>query len=157
MEQFFHYYGGFVVFLHVLSALIWVGGMIALRFAVHPTLQAIADPKERLVKTIQIVGRFFGMVIPAIFFLIVTALIMSQLYRGSPLAGIVHAKEGVWTVMTLNFTVMFIRLRKAKKALMAGDLAEAASKMGIISKYMIPVNIFLGVTALMMGITLRGL
>ena len=35
----------FVVFFHVLSAFVWVGGMIAIRGAVHPSLQHIDDPK----------------------------------------------------------------------------------------------------------------
>lgn len=157
MDQFFHYYGGLVVFLHVVCAVIWVGGMIAIRFAVHPTLQTIADPIERLTKTTQIVGRFFIMVIPAIFFLVVSALIMTQLYRGTPLAPVVHMKEAIWTFMTLNFAVMFIRVRKAKKALLANDPQTAATLMGFVSKYMIPVNIALGIVALTMGITLRGL
>jgi len=41
-------YNHTVVFLHVLSAFVWVGGMIAIRVAVHPVLQSIEDPKTKL-------------------------------------------------------------------------------------------------------------
>lgn len=153
MGQFFMYYGGFVVFLHVLSALIWVGGMIAVRFAVHPVMMTIADPKERLTKQLAIVGKFFVMVIPTIFFLIVTALIMTQIYHG----GLVHAKLTIWLLMTVNFGVMFGRYRAAKRALEENDIETAMAKMAVVGNYMIPVNIALGVIALMFGVTLRGL
>ena len=38
MGEFFVNYGHILIFLHVLSAIIWVGGMIAMRVAVHPVI-----------------------------------------------------------------------------------------------------------------------
>jgi len=38
MTTFFSNYGHLIVFLHVLSAIIWVGGMIAIRIAAHPVV-----------------------------------------------------------------------------------------------------------------------
>ncbi|MCF6172831.1 MAG: hypothetical protein L3J44_03500, partial [Campylobacteraceae bacterium] len=59
-------YGHEIVFLHVLSAIIWVGGMIAIRLAVHPSMQTIEDPKIKLGKTLMLMGKFFNIVIPFI-------------------------------------------------------------------------------------------
>jgi uncharacterized membrane protein len=64
MVNIFTEYSSIIVFLHVLSAVVWVGGMIAIRGAVHPSLQSIDDPKIKLGKTLQIVGRLFHLVIP---------------------------------------------------------------------------------------------
>ena len=64
MTELFNNYGHLIVFLHVLSAFVWVGGMIAIRVAVHPVIQrggvtaaemlendvrsAMLQPKQRL-------------------------------------------------------------------------------------------------------------
>jgi len=57
-------YAFFIVFLHVLSAFVWVGGMIAIRGAVHPSLQHIDDPKVRIARTLEIMHRLFMIVLP---------------------------------------------------------------------------------------------
>ena len=41
MEQLFSEYKVIIVFLHVISAVIWVGGMIAMRYASHPSFLEI--------------------------------------------------------------------------------------------------------------------
>jgi len=95
-----------VVFLHVLSAFVWVGGMIAIRVAVHPVLQSIDDPKIKLGKTLEITGRLFHLVIPFILTLLVTGLMMAIATKGhhGSLKSLFLSKEIIWIVMTLNFT-----------------------------------------------------
>ena len=46
--DFFKNYSSIIVFLHVISAVVWLGGMIAIRFAVHYSIQNIEDPKIKL-------------------------------------------------------------------------------------------------------------
>ena len=65
-----------LVFLHVISAVLWVGGMIAIRFAVHYSIQNIAEPKIKIERTLENLKRFFNMVIPAIVILLITAVIL---------------------------------------------------------------------------------
>ena len=161
-----------IVFLHVLSAFIWVGGMIAVRFAVHPVMQSIDDSAIRLGKTLQITKNLFHIVMPFIAVLIVTAVLMA-VGLGFRIAAvdesgnvinqtaygiyqIVHAKEVIWMVMTANFTWMYFKRRKAQKLFDAGDLSAAKSAVAIVPKYLLPVNIALGVLALWLGVTLRG-
>ncbi len=161
-----------VVFLHILAAFIWVGGMIAVRFAVHPVVQSIDDPVIRLGKTLQITKNLFHIVIPFIVILIVTAVLMAvglgfraaavddggqiinegayHIYR------IVHIKEAIWMVMTTNFAYMYYRRRKAQKLFDAGELSVAKAMVAIIPKYLLPLNIVLGIAALWLGVTLRG-
>jgi len=69
---------------------------------------------------------------------------------------LVLIKEAIWTFMTVNFIGMFIRRRQAEKAFISGDSEKAKAIAMIISKYMIPVNIVLGVVAIYLGVTLRG-
>ena len=48
MQDIFLEYKTIIVFLHVISAVVWVGGMIAMRFAAHPSFMEIESPLKRL-------------------------------------------------------------------------------------------------------------
>ncbi len=143
-----------IVFLHVFSAVIWIGGMIAIRVAVHPVLQDFEDGKLRLDTTLKIVGRLFNLVIPFIILLIATALVFEIKFgiKGS----LIHIKEAIWTIMTINFIVMYIKRLKAVKLLKNNNIKEARDKVAIIPKILLPINILLGVIAIILGVILRG-
>ena len=159
MEELFNDYAGLIVFFHVLSAFVWVGGMIAIRFTVHPVLQSIDAPEIKLGKTLQIMGKLFHLVIPFIILLLATGLIMAIAMGGhhgeDKLTFL--SKEGIWTVMTLNFTWMYIKRKSAWRLFENKNLAEAKAKVANIPNLLLPVNIILGIVALWLGIGLRGL
>lgn len=173
LVEFFGAYAHEIVFLHVLSAFIWVGGMIAIRFAVHPNMQLIEDPQIKLGRTLAITGKFFHIVIPFIITLIITAVLMAVGlgFRAAAVDDggnvisqtayatyqIVHVKEAIWMLMAMNFTWMYIKRRKAQKLFDAGDLPGAKVAVALIPKLLLPVNILLGLGALWLGVTLRGL
>ena len=152
-------YSHAIVFLHVLSAFIWVGGMIAIRVAVHPVLQSIEEPKIKLGKTLEITGRLFHLVIPFIATLLATGLMMAVSSKGhyGELKSLFLSKEIIWTVMTVNFSYMYFQRRVAWKLFEAGKLSEAKAKVKHIPNVLLPVNIGLGVLALYLGVNLRGL
>lgn len=156
--ELFATYSHEVVFVHVLSALIWVGGMIAIRFAVHPVLQTIEDPKIKLGKTLQITGNLFRLVIPFILLLLITGLIMAIATDGHQAAqrSVFMAKEAIWTMMTVNFSWMFIKRKTAWGLFQRGELPAAKAKVSAIPNLLLPINIILGVVALWLGVTLRG-
>lgn len=158
MQELFTNNAQLTVFLHVLSAIIWVGGMIAIRVAVHPSMQSIDDPKIKLGKTLQIMGRLFNLVIPFIILLLITAIIMAigLKFKGTDLYSTVLIKEGIWTVMTLNFIYMYSKRSKAQKLFNNGALAKAKEQVAKIPNLLLPLNILLGVVALYLGVALRG-
>jgi len=148
-----------VVFLHVLSAFIWVGGMIAIRIAVHPALAGITEPQIKLGKTLEITGRLFHLVIPFILTLLITGVMMviaDDGHQGTR-AGFFLSKELIWTVMTLNFMLMYLQRHAAWRLFEEGKLSEAKGKVKYIPNLLLPVNILLGITALWLGVSLRGL
>jgi uncharacterized membrane protein len=155
LAEFFGTYAHSIVFLHVISAIIWIGGMIAIRLAVHPHLQLIEETRLKLEKTLSIMGRFFNIVMPFIIILLMTAVVMSM---GMQLENkmIVHAKEGIWTIMAINFAFMYLKRRKAQKFFDNNQLADAKLTLALIPKVLLPLNIVLGVVALILGVTLRG-
>ena len=158
MVEIFNNNASLIVFLHVISAIIWVGGMIAIRLAVHPALQNIEEAKVKMARTLEILRSFFSIVVIAVFLIIVTAVIMSvgMGFKGTELSGIVHVKEAIWLIMTLNFGVMMYRRNKAERAFLSGAMQEAKEQLAPLAKFMIPVNIILGIIALYLGVTLRG-
>ena len=154
MQEFFNNYSTILIFLHVISAVVWIGGMIAIRVAVHPALQSIEDCRIKLGKTLQIVGRLFNLVIPFILILLITGIIFE-------LSGIkdalTHTKEAIWTIMTLNFIFMYIKRAKAQKMFDNGKLEDAKKCVKILPTLLLPINIALGIVAIMIGVILRGL
>jgi uncharacterized membrane protein len=158
MKQFFtelfSNYGHEIVFLHVLSAIIWVGGMIAIRLAVHPSMQSIDDPKVKLGKTLMLMAKFFNIVMPFILILLLTAIVLIFAMGKSPS---IEWKENIWMIMAANFTWMYIKRRKAQKLFNEGKLPEAKAVVALIPKILLPLNIFLGLIALWLGVGLRGL
>ncbi|WP_201351839.1 hypothetical protein [Hydrogenimonas urashimensis] len=156
--EFFNNFSFFIVFLHVLGAIVWVGGMIGMRLAVHPGLQHIDDPKVRLARTLEIVRNLFALVLPFIVLILLTGFIMGLAVGapGSELATVVYIKEAVWLVMTLNYAAMVYRRNRAERFFVAGDLSGAREMLAPIPNLMLPVNIALGVLALVLGIYLRG-
>ncbi|OQX74974.1 MAG: hypothetical protein B6D59_00855 [Campylobacteraceae bacterium 4484_4] len=157
MEELFGIYGRETVFVHVLSGVIWVGGMIAIRFAVHPSLQSLEDPKIKLEKTLEIVGRLFHLVLPFILLLLVTAVVMGFGLLQSDLAGTLYLKGAIWTVMILNYGYMYFRRYRAQKLFDAGDFAAAKAEVKYLPNLLLPVNIVLGVVAIFAGVVLRGI
>lgn len=158
MESLFANFSGLIVFLHVLSAVIWVGGMIAIRFAVHYSMQEVEDKKIKIGRTLESLRRFFNMVIPSIVILLITAIIMILAlgFKGTSLYSFVIAKEAIWTIMTVIFIIIFIKRKQAQRAFDDGEFPIAVEKLLPIANYLIPINIVLGLIAIYLGITLRG-
>lgn len=156
--ELFDQYAFFILFIHVLGAFVWVGGMIAMRFAIHPMLQHIEEPKQRLARTLEAVKNLFHLVLPFIVLILLTGLIMGLAVGtpGTPMGMFVHIKEAIWTVMTVNYTLMVRRRNEAERLFLSGDLAGAKQKLSPLPNVMLPLNIFLGVLALAVGISLRG-
>jgi uncharacterized membrane protein len=153
MEEIVVEYGSLIVFLHIISAVIWVGGMIAVRVAVHPAMQMIATPEVRISRSLNITKNLFYLVIPFILILVITGIfLVLAMHRGDPLS---HIKEGIWLMMFINFVAMFIRRGKAEEFSRKGQVAEAKKIADLITKYMIPTNIILGIIAIYVGAMLR--
>ena len=175
MKEFIYYlfgnYANIIIFLHVISAVIWVGGMIAMRFAAHQSFMQIESPLHRLERISHSLKRLFTIVTPFVIILIITAVIMAVAYGFREAAvdanhnvineyamfvyNIVHLKEVIWMVMATNLAAMIWRRNKAQKLLDKGDSTGAKKHLGLIGKYMVPLNIALGVLAIFLGVYLR--
>jgi len=156
MAEFFAQYKTIIVFLHVISAVVWVGGMIAIKFAAHQSFMQIESPAHRLERIAHTLKRLFTIVVPFVIILLITAVIMIKGYSlsQSEFSILSHAKEGIWAVMAINLFVMIQRRNRAIKLLNEGDMVGAKFSLELIGKYMVPVNIILGIVAIFLGTTL---
>ena len=171
MIELFADYRTQIIFLHIISAVVWVGGMIAMRFAAHNSFLEISNPLHRLERISHALKRLFYIVSPFVIILIITAVIMAvglgfrvaavdangnviDAYAMT-LYNLVHVKEVIWMIMGANLAVMMFRRAKADKLLAKGDSMGAKVQLGVIGKYMVPLNIALGVVAIYLGVTLR--
>ena len=159
MIDFFNNYLSIIVFLHVLSAVIWIGGMIAIRFAVHYSMQNIENPKIKLERTLENLKRFFSLVIPAILTLLITAIIMiiGLGFKENTLYSLIIVKELIWSLMTIIFIIIYIKRNKAQKSFLNEDMNTTKNNLIPIANYFIPINILLGIVAIFIGVLLRGL
>jgi uncharacterized membrane protein len=150
-----------MVFLHVLAAVVWVGGMFLMHFAVRPVAVAQLPPAQRLPLLAEILGRFFGWVTAAVLLVLATGVAMifgigaaagavaagkGAFGEGMRLAhGSVHLMFALGVVMSLVFA--FIRLvpyPRLRGALAAQQLPAAAASLDRIRR-LVAVNLVLGV------------
>lgn len=153
MQDLFLEYKTFIIFLHVISAVVWVGGMIAMRYAAHQSFLEIESPQKRLERIAHALKRLFLIVVPFVIVLMVTAVFMIKGYglSQSEYSSFSYAKEGIWSVMFLNLVVMILRRNRGERLLNKGDFVGAKNQLELIGKFMVPLNIALGITAIFLG------
>jgi uncharacterized membrane protein len=168
---FFVNYKDEIIFLHVISAVIWVGGMVALRYAAHQSIQQLQSPLDKLQRTAYALKRLFVIVAPFIVIILLTAIIMAVGFgfRSAAIGpdgnvinsyamhiyNIVNIKESIWTIMTFNYRYMVFRRNKAQKLIDNGNLVAAKAALAPIGAYFVPINIALGVLAIYLGVILQ--
>ena len=153
MNEFFLEHKTIVVFLHVMSGVVWVGGMIAMRYAAHPSFMLIESPAKRLESISLALKKLFSIVIWFIFILVLTGVILSIVLelKHTEYSMFAHIKDGIWSLMAINFFTMMYRRVKADKAMLNGDFVTAKNQLSLIGSFMVPLNIALGTMAIFLG------
>jgi uncharacterized membrane protein len=133
--------------LHVLSAVVWVGGMFFAYTALRPVAASLLEPPERLPLWYRVFARFFPWVWIAIVLLPLTGywLILAE-YGGMGAVGIhVHVMNGLGLVMIfLYLYVFFGPYRALGRAVAAQDWPDGGKQLGRI-RHIIGVNLSLGI------------
>ncbi len=153
MQDIFLEYKVVIVFLHVISAVVWVGGMVAMRYAAHQSFLEIESPAKRLERIAHALKRLFSIVIPFVIILLVTAIFMIKGYglSQSDFSPLSYAKEAIWSVMFVNLMIMILRRNRGERFLNEGNMVGAKGQIELIGKVMVPLNIALGVLAIFLG------
>lgn len=135
-----------LITLHILSAVIWVGGMFFAYMALRPVAAELLEPPVRLALWRQVFGKFFPWVTVSVALLLVTGLWMIfGVYGGM---GSVRPYTHVMLLfglimMALYGHVFFAPYKRLQKAVDAEDWQEGGTQLGQIRK-LIAINLSLG-------------
>lgn len=140
------------VALHVLAAVIWVGGMVFAHQFQRPAAARL-EPGQRLPLWRDTFARFFPVVWGSIAVLLVTGYgLVFVTYGGFGNVGVhVHVMQASgWLMMLLFFHVYFAPYRRLRRALDAGDLAAARKALDQIRR-IVGINMLLGLATAAIG------
>ncbi|HFD33445.1 MAG TPA: hypothetical protein ENJ28_12155 [Gammaproteobacteria bacterium] len=140
----------FSIVLHLLSAVIWVGGMFFAYMFLRPVAAMQLEPPMRLQLWVGVFKKFFPFVWLSILFLPLTGYLMMFNIWGSmgntPLY--VHIMNGLGVVMILIYLhVYFAPFQRLKEAVIKQDWPEGGKNLNIIRK-MVGLNTLIGLTVI---------
>ncbi len=140
-----------LLFFHILSAVVWVGGMFFAHQMVRPSV-AVLDPATRLPLWRRIFARFFAWVWAAVALLLASGLTMQAL----GVDGMhVQMMEGLGVVMMLAFAhLYFVPWQRFRRAVDAGDFPAAVPHLNQIRR-IVEFNLALGLIVVVVGATGR--
>ncbi|MBO9648482.1 MAG: CopD family protein [Variovorax sp.] len=147
-----------LLFLHILSAAYWVGGMALMHFAVRPSAVATLEPPQRLPFLAATLERFFVGVSTAIALLLVTGFGMVWLAGGfGSMRWNVHAMLALGLVMmAIYLHIRFAPFPRLRNAVAARTWPVAASNLDTIRK-LVSLNLLLGVIVFALAVMGRAI
>jgi uncharacterized membrane protein len=134
--------------LHLFAAVVWLGGISFMLYALRPAATKLMQAPERLSLTATVLQRFFSMV-----WLTIVLLLLSGIYMLTSV-GMKNAPIGWHIMLSLGLVMMalfghlyFGPFRRLKLAVAASDWTEAGRRAGQVST-LAGVNLALGVIAI---------
>ena len=140
--------------IHILSIIVWVGGMVFAHFFLRPALQPL-EPAVRVRLMADVLRRFFNAVGVAVLLVLGTGLWMiGNVAKHTVQSGGSFAMPLSWTVMaTLGLVMMaifghirFALFKRLQRAVAATDWAAGGKALASI-RSLVAVNLGLGVLA----------
>lgn len=139
--------------LHLLSAVIWVGGMFFAHTILRPTAASQLEPPVRLTLWVGVFKRFFPFVWVAVLLLPITGYIMVfSFYQGFEHAPkYIHIMNGLGILMILIYMhVFFAPYKRLKLAVASENWAEGGKKINQI-RMMIGINLIIGLVVIVVA------
>ncbi|MES2415702.1 MAG: CopD family protein [Pseudomonadota bacterium] len=134
-------------FLHVAAAIVWLGGISFMLFALRPAASQLAPP-QRVPLIAQVLRRFFTIVWPVVAILLLTglAMLMRVGMKNAPIGW--HLMMGIGMLMFLLFGHLYFGpFRRLKLAVTAADWPEGGRRIGQIAT-LATLNLGLGAIAI---------
>ena len=141
------------IVLHLLSAVVWVGGMFFAYMFLRPVAASQLEPPARLQLWVGVFKKFFPFVWLSLLFLPLTGYLMIFDIWGSmgatPLY--VHIMNGLGIVMILIYLhVYFAPFKRLKEAVIKQDWPEGGRNLNIIRK-MVGINTMIGIVVIIVA------
>jgi len=138
--------------LHLVAAVIWVGGMFFAYMALRPAAASM-EPAQRLPLWSRTFGRFFPWVWAAVIALPATGYWMIiHAFGGMAHAGLrINIMQTLGVIMILLYLhVFFAPYRRLNRAVTAGDFAAASKQLTQIRR-LIGINLLIGLTTIVIA------
>lgn len=132
--------------LHVLSVVVWVGGMFFAYVVLRPEAASQLEPPARLALWAGVFRRFFPWVFAAIGLILITGFwIIFSVYGGFAALGLhIHLMLGIGSVMMLIFFHMyFVPFKRLKQAVAVTDWQAGGRQLAQI-RVLVGINLLLG-------------
>ena len=136
--------------LHVLAAVIWVGGMFFAWMVLRPAAVSELQPPERLRLWAEVFRRFFHWVWATLVLLPVSGIGLWHLRFDSLVAAprYVHVMAGLFLVMLALFLrIQLLQLPALKRAIAAQNWPEGGAVLGRIRR-LVGINLSLGLVVI---------
>ena len=135
------------VMLHVVAAVIWVGGMIFAHVFLRPVAASQLEPPQRLSLWVGVFGRFFPVVWACIIIILVTGYGVIGMYypdgfKGLPMHINLMMVLGI-VMMLIFFHVFFAPYKRLKKSVVAEDWPAGGKALTQI-RHLVGVNMIIG-------------
>lgn len=141
------------ILLHVLSAVIWVGGMFFAHQVLRPVAASLLEPPLRQPLWVGVFNRFFPLVWGTIILIPLTGYwMLFKMFGGFGAAPLyVHAMQGLGLVMIALFLyVYFVPFAKLKAAVAVQAWAEGKAHIDRI-RDVVGINMLLGLATTAIG------
>ncbi|MFT5660064.1 MAG: putative membrane protein [Sulfurimonas sp.] len=159
-------YTNLVIFLHVLSAVMWVGGMMAILVITKTAHKGVSD-QRRLTGRATLIKSYFKFLSPFIVLSVITALFMALGYKDNAIAEdgfiidfqsmeiykSITLKGSIWGAMVMNMILMVWIIAKAEAD--GCKVQKSADCMWLVNTYLLPLNIIMGTAAIYIGVSIR--
>ena len=132
--------------LHVLAALVWVGGMFFAWLVLRPAAMEALEGPARLKLWVEVFQRFFVWVWVAVVLLPISGVGLIQLrFNGFETAPrYVQVMMGLYLVMTALFIrIQALQLPELRRAVLAEDWPSGAATLGNIRR-LVGINLIIG-------------
>ena len=143
--------------LHLLAAVVWVGGMFFAYVVLRPTAAERLEPPQRLALWSGVFARFFGWVWVAVLLLPATGYwITFAVYGGFGRVGWhVHLMQATgWLMIALFVWLVSGPLRRLNSALGEGRIPDAAGHLNTIRR-IVGTNLLIGLLTVTLGVAGR--
>lgn len=137
-----------MLFLHVTSVVIWVGGMFFAYLALRPVAASVLEPPQRLALWSGVFGKFFPWVWVSIVLILLSGLDMLMRVGGAAAPHYVMTMLVLGVVMMLIFAhVFFAPTKKLKRAVGQQDWKAGGAALAQIRR-LIGINLIIGLVTI---------
>jgi uncharacterized membrane protein len=137
-----------LLLLHIAGAIFWMGGMAFVAIALRPALHEHWLPPQRLPLMVQVLRRFFVVVIVSIALLLASGVPLLLQVPGNQAPRGWHAMAGIGVVMMLLFAhIFFAPWKRLQRAVAAQDWPQGGKWMNQVA-LLVKINLGLGWVAI---------